>query len=1457
MAVAGGGLCETWRLQRGIEPFIRYLLLLDPIAKASLDRTSSQLISSPPLSDPSSFYASKKLMLELFLPKLEELNELCVSWSKKAYEGGTQISVERFQALLSAVIIGTMLVPQISGLNSTPSASVESDLLSLAEKSLNLAFSSVEPPAFVDCTLRLVRPCVPPLSTESLNKVHKDAPALLNLVAKIHDAVDQQESYQSASNSFDIMDIDQDIDSQASKATISSSPVAIPRTVTQLEIDFKSFYIDTKARMGLLRIIKDTESQSGPLPSQYVDRLVDMQDEDLMSCQRLLVELFESDLATSHDAVSKIIERLGAIMSQPDYRGCEVALALCIDVMAGSSSVWLNDTQQLAANVGDLYTHLVDRCLPSNIFSAKVYISMTRLILTLLRAKKDYADNLGIDSCCTSLLYILSNAPMEVKHFIGQHIADMFELYILKDHDDVFVDVLESLPKDQDSVSGIAFRLLVLSSLACRWPTLLRRCTYHIFETPGKIEQSTDHATRCLADVSEALGLESPKELFGLFSRQLLYTWLDGDDLETIPYAIFGFDSLAELLRSTQHEALGLAIMRGQDVTSAEIAKRIGLRESDLVKNNFATSMAYSMMYGDAYGRGTERQGEKYIEKVGGQAMMEAKYTNFADIVAIFFDLIDQDSPIEKVFSKQKDLVYAAEIMKQIKSIAHATSELPPNQQPMFKAKYLVIELRRLCETMLFDFNDLWTPALVSSIARKLLNTVHSALGSLHACSVLRKLRILVCLAGPIAVNSYCLELLLNSIRGFIVDSECADDALGISQYLLYEGFDYLSQTPSFVAGYALSTLASLRVFLESSQSSTTQEEQFKATMGKAKQFHAWFTEYLAAYDSPRFTGADQRDSFKSITESAAHIRSSGNATKGTAESKLLLYLLRDGASKSQLLNEPARDLALRLLCNDFTVPSRTLDDVVDNDGDATEFAAEIWKSCQARNLSESYLSWAGRVVGRSFAVSGEIPEGILQETRLPQYLKTVNKSDGSNGDAMGISETGILNLLEELASSPESATAGLAETALRRAISQATSQNDEALLMAAHKTLWEPLYLASQWDKYHIPPSENEGVPATASGDMIWTEDVSSPSWLPQLCVHLARSVSDSIILSALPPILSRVKGFAEKAFPFLVHLVLSFQLDRQQSAKRQLSSAMKNWLNATDAEAKDGIKLLLNMILYLRTQEYPKESSIADRGHWLEVDYSQAASAACRCGMYKTALLFAEPLSSGATRTSRRSSALKEDNVNDALLAVFENIDDPDAYYGLPEDASLSKVLSRVEYENEGMKSLAFRGAQYDSHLKHRNQASGKDAQSLVKTLNALGLSGLSNSLLQVQQSTGSASSSLESTFYTAQKLEMWNLPAPVANGHHAVVTYKAFQSMYQAPGASSVQSAVYDGFQQTMHSLTSQDFNATGVRKQLGALAALAELDDLMNVSGPTEITGILDKFTSRSEWMKRGQ
>jgi len=1434
----------------------------------SLTREAEQEQSA----DSTVFFNTKRLLLELLYPKIEELQLICDSWGRRKSEGGggQQISAERLQSLFSVCLSSAALLPYLTELNSVQSRDVEPAVYKLVDGALAAVLESTESQFLLESLLRAARPYIPDIATANLRQLASEYGHLLSVLARLARALRDQTSKQSSGPNTDMMDIDDDFDSQLSTASVVSRVQEIPRNTTAMSLDSAAFYLDTSMRLYLLEALPIDTEQAGLVPEGFVESLLVLTDEEFLLCRAVVLEILGSDMVIGPRNAYRIVEKTGGIIGRvPEYDCCEAALATCIDIMHALLAVWIDDTSELGKMVGDLYHYFVKQELPRNSLSPRVKVSLAELLLSIMVVNPQYAEGLKLSSCRTTLLSIDRDGPMAVKFFIGSNIAKLFGLYVLKVHDDIFVDVLNHLPTDSDYVEGIAYRVYALAELAQRWPTLLRRCVYHIFETPAEIPKSERYATRCLSRVAGALKLKSPKELFLLFAPQILYTWVPSHSVDSIPYSIFGFESLQHLLKAGQTEASALMVMRDQEDAFSDLAKRLSVSEESLVLGSFPRIMAYAVAY-DLVRQKQKKKAEQqnsgasgasassagplsssvgWVKKLlGSEKFMEACYNNFADIVAHLMNLFDQEDNMEKYLAQMPD---SAGILDEIKQYSSSGVSLPPNQQPVFKGSHLLLQLNSLCKvTPKYDITSIWTPALVVFVARRLINTVHAALGSLHACSVLRKLRILICLAGSTATTSYPLEMLLHSVRTFVVDSECADDAMGISQYLITRGMLYLKQVPSFLAGYGLSTLASLRVFLESSQSSTTQESQFKATMSKAKRFHSWLNTYLTEYTSPAFSDPQLEQSFRSITQSAAHIRSSGNADKGTHESNLLLEILRDQDQPNPLLNESARDLALGLLCSDFKLPDSAHADIIESDQEAVRQGPVVWRSCKAQALSDQYLAWAGRVMGRSFAASGRIPDELLQESRLHEYQRIAAGRLGSY--------LGLLHLLQDLTMHKDAFTAGLAEAALRSIVTDAKNAEDDTIAAACAETLSEGLYDASDWGGYFGPPSENPSQKPSLDEAAFSRDAIERYDWVQQLARYLSQSMMGTEnILSVLGPVLSGVKGFAERSFPFVLHLVLLAQQDRNHAIKRKVSESFRDWMAVTSPSALENQKLIINTFLYLRTQAYPSESSIADRSHWLDVDLSSAARAAARCGMHKTSLLFVEIASTESTRSSRRSSATRDLDAGDLLLSIYENIDDPDAYYGLEQTANLSTVLARLEYEKDGAKSLAFRGAQYDSHVRRRDVASEDDSQALVKALRTLGLSGLSHSLLRNQQSLEGASSSLESTFQTARRLEIWNLPAPASTFNHAVTVYKAFQGIHQAAEPSAISKTILDGFGNTMRTLVSQRHNAASLRLHLGSLAVLTELDDIINVSDFPDMETKLARFGTRNRWMHSGR
>ncbi|KAI0887192.1 uncharacterized protein GGS22DRAFT_186027 [Annulohypoxylon maeteangense] len=1447
-----GQIGETLCLLKSRESLVKYLLLLDPETPQFSTGPEQQhpTTTSIQLGDSSNAHSTKKLIAELFYPKLEEIKTLCESWDKQK-DKSVQITPEKLQSVFSSLIVGAIILPEILEANSSQSQEIQHSLFQTLQIALTGVSNISDNQALYDCLLSSIRSYMPALSSTELSKLSKEWKYLHQLLFELHGAFSKRSGKQTPDHDDDFMDIDDGFETKERRSNTSSKSLEISRHEASINLQATTFYSDTIQRLCLLNIMYEDNGQIGLVPALFLDEFLELPDEELLSCRCLIRELFDSDLIVNPDDADRVIGRIGELLGSTAFSSCEVTLNICLDVMEGLMPIWSDSNGEIASHAGDLYYYFLNSGLKNNILSPSVQMSLARLLLRLIQINERYPESIKMAPPSTSLFSLLEDGEIPVKHYIGCRLPSLFGRYVLKSHDEVLVDVLGVLPSKSDFPEGIALRLFVLAELARQWPTLLRRGIYHIFEIPGEIPSSMRHAERCLNKISASLRLESAHKLFDLFAPQLLYTWLEIKSIDDIPFTIFGFSTLKELLQRAQSEVVALMIMRGQDEAAENLATTLGDSFAQLIQRNFSRIIAYSMAHDISMPKSEQqRSGESRLRKIlGREAFLEGIYINFADIIGLFFSLIDQENPIEESWARDPNFEYAAESMTEIKKCGHSEIGLSPNQQPMFRAKYLTREIALLCSRTEYEMPALWTPALVVSISRKLFDGVHAALGPLHTCSVLRKVRVLICLAGQHAWESYPLEMLLQAIRPLIVDTECADDALGISQYLLEKGSKSLSKSPSFLAGYALSVLSSLRVFLETSQSSTTQESQFKATMSKAQKFHSWFTKYLEDYESPSFRDTEQREAFNTIIGSAAHVRSSGNAERGSYESRLLLEILQDGTHGYQLLNEPSRKLALEMLCSHFTIPISHSVDVVGSDEEALSWISVVWKSCQAQGLSNEYLAWAGRVVGRGFAASGRVDQDLLRESELSRYYNLSTDSSRS--------EHGLLGLLQSLTSDSDGYKAGLSESALRTIVSDAAAQGDDDLLMACQKVLSDQLLATSDWAPYRTPPSDNPPVNPAHEDQALSNEAFEDVKWAQGVTVYLAQSYPDHAILNALPPILTNVKGFAQQAFPYIIHLVLLFEREKQQSAKRNLSSALKNWLKLDSPAAKENIGLIINAILYLRTQELPKENSIADRAQWLDLDLLSVAAAATKCGMFKTALLLVEMASADGSRTSRRSSAARTQESTDVVMEIFENIDDPDAYYGLSHTSSLSNVLARLEYEKNGSMSLAFRGAQYDSHIRRRDPAANIDTQSLVGTLGNLGLSGLSHSLLQTQHSLDNSSTTVESTFSTARRLEIWNLPAPASTDNPSVTLYKAYQTWHQATELSLARRATHDGFTETMRSIVKNDLSPVHLRRHLGTLAVLAELNDVIEMADSSELDKILATFTDRSKWMKSGR
>jgi ataxia telangiectasia mutated family protein len=518
-------------------------------------------------------------------------------------------------------------------------------------------------------------------------------------------------------------------------------------------------------------------------------------------------------------------------------------------MMAEFVASWTDERNEaLSESAMDIYSWLMEALLGRKRASPKVYILLSVLIQAVLDARPTYGSEQSLPSPRTSLFTILQEGDVQVKFSVAGFIPSLFERFLLKDHDAIFDDVLGSLPRDPDWVEGIALRLFVLSRLASDWHTLLRRCIYHMFETPAQVPASLEYAQKCMRAVSKTLGLRDARELFRLFASQILYTWMETQSVTSMPFSIFEYESLKEMLLDVKDEVIGQMMMRAKESEMQELGSFLEIPYAELLETSFHKAEAYCIARDittppepGSQPKGVEIRMRKLL---GADGFMTQAEKRFPEIIATFFRSLDRYDQIERAFSKRPSFQYALDIQNKIAGKSAAQSSLPANQQPSFRARYLLDELEFFCKRVGFELESIWTPSLASFVCRSLLETIHPALGSLHTCSVIRKIRILVCLCGPVMLEGYPFEMLLHALRPFLSDVHCSKDALGILWYLLEAGKQYLKDKPDFVAGICVSTSLTLRKLFSSSLSSTTQQSQFKSALTNAEIFHKWLRQF-------------------------------------------------------------------------------------------------------------------------------------------------------------------------------------------------------------------------------------------------------------------------------------------------------------------------------------------------------------------------------------------------------------------------------------------------------------------------------------------------------------------------------------------------------------------------------------------------------------------------------------
>jgi ataxia telangiectasia mutated family protein len=1197
--------------------------------------------------------------------------------------------------------------------------------------------------------------------------------------------------------------------------------------------------------------------------STVVDNIIALPESAILASRIIIANLpsLVPDLTT--DDIDRLLTHLtDTFLMCYTYERSEVAIGTVLDAMIGLKSFWVDTTNKSLADVGlDTYEWLVETALKAGILSPSVQKKISTLLLQLCHVNTDYGHKDGAPSVRTSLFDLLRRGAISVLFHLAERISTIFGLFVLSTHEAMFDDLQSSLPVESEWIEGLAMRLLFLAKLASSWQSLLRQSVYYIFETAGRVETSKPYAATCVKDVAASLHFESPRKLFRLFAPQLLHTWLEDQPLETLPHDTFGFDTLQDLLIDVQSEVAAQLLMRGLDDDMQLMASTLSVEVKELLKEAFGKSVAYAISR-DIVRPSSEQSlsCETRLRNIIGSKdeYRQLSAEHFATIMGYFFLCMNQDDVEDAWLGKQDPNSSARKALSDIKAFSYSTRPLPAPQQPSFRSRYLTDQIERFCRRTSQDPSAPWETSTFAVAARMMFDTLDSALGSLHNCTVLRKLRVLIATAGEIAVNGYPLEMLIRGIRPYLIDSQCADDALGILKYLMRRGRRQLGSNTKFLCGTLTTLLLEIRAHMGTRQDSTTQETQHRETVSRMENFYKYGVTYMQEFQQT--VGSKWQTEYDALVNSLSSLQLPGNARKDSAESTLLLLLVRQGSSSDALFEEGDVTAALAILTRNFHAPGSMHEDALSEDALCVDLAPNLWRTIQWASFDEQFVLWAGKAIGRAYAASGDYVEYSIKP-----YSQAVRPPE-INLDGAYKPYADIVRRLCDMVLSPTRSGSGLAEHVLRTVALGLEEESGEEVPFKA--TIPENLAPSIMGGTYgYTPPAMPNFVPDTSNRQILKValaidETSTLSEWVLRVALVLCRWPSAPSLLAALPAMLLSSSHLAMDILPAMLHIMLEIESEGKQDLRPELSGAISKHLDEKPEKFGSKQDYLLDFILYMRRQPYPKEHTKVDRLRWLDIDYMRVAHTATERGKPTFALMLTE---SGAppVQTNRRSSSrvssvqqLPAQTPESMLLRIFEQVDEPDSFYGVEQPASLESILGRLDYEKAGFKSLMFRSAQVDSHMRQSGKLSSSDALGMVRSLSDLNLSSLTYALTSGQMGI-TAAAATEEMLDSARKLQQWDIALPESSADGSSRLLTIYQELRQATKMTAAVNALNSLILEHVRAGQTLYASSKPSRAWFNCLGLIAESHELVSCANQTELTSSWTRLQSRESWMDNGR
>jgi serine-protein kinase ATM len=746
---------------------------------------------------------------------------------------------------------------------------------------------------------------------------------------------------------------------------------------------------------------------------------------------------------------------------------------------------------------------------------------------------------------------------------------------------------------------------------------------------------------------------------------------------------------------------------------------------------------------------------------LGGDLYIASLRSDFARVLSLMTERLDDRTLTPETFLSLNMGLVSSRFSSIALPVLSPKHPEPP--PPYFPLQAVVAATVHLGQDIGLQAHQVWTPAVSVFVLRHLFDQANATSDSTVSLSFIRRIAFVASIAADALTENYPLDMAIWSLRNFLERDSTREESTQILKYMLNLGNGYFVAQP-----HQFSHL--LAHILPSTQSTCQTDlghqlipwlHMFAKTTLPPRPEIEEINSLLEFIVDPQNSSVDPADIFYSLLQRDPSI---------WGEEEFLRFVLSFLSDHSDV----------------FTLSLATLEGLLHH-------------FLNVPNLPSSGKSkrWFGLAIGR-----------LAQDRKFEarEYVSRMQKQ----GEGLSATDLLLLEVAKRLRS--DSKIVGLLEQSLRTVASITGAAKLDSQVAGILKYLSSPQVPAA----FDLPQLRT--IPSPSVVD-VWTRlDSNVPSWVQLLASSIAQHSQNQLLNSFLPPISASI-NFAEAILPLLID---EGRFDAKYGSS--LTAIFNSILGSADTVDVGYLKHILEAILAIR------ERSLTDGRRKIEplldeLHYLHAASAAVRCSMYKTGLMFLE-MARGNEEFSRQLEELA------ILSTIYRNLDDPDLPYAL--SGGVQRTWNQLLDVYTLHKDREVINGLYKARLR------GKVELGLVVSSRDSDMEAIADSLrltgfpFKFEDESGDATSTIRSVYKSAWRLGTWEAPPLTISDIPDTLIYSILLDLHHGKSPDSIFSVLHPSITQLVDTFCASSSAPEQTNSAL-TLSLFSDLTELLSSSG----------------------